>query len=32
MPMRLAIVPLHVDDEGRQVVTYAFAPAASVPC
>ena len=27
MPMRLAIVPLHVDDEGRQVVTYAFAPA-----
>jgi uncharacterized OB-fold protein len=26
MPMRLAIVPLHLDDEGREVVTYAFAP------
>lgn len=25
--MALAIVPLHVDDEGRQVVTYAFGPA-----
>lgn len=25
-PMALAVVPLHVDDEGRQVVTYAFAP------
>ncbi|MGH7736242.1 MAG: Zn-ribbon domain-containing OB-fold protein [Gemmatimonadales bacterium] len=24
--MRLVVVPLHVDDEGRQVVTYAFAP------
>jgi uncharacterized OB-fold protein len=28
MPMRLAIVPLHVDEEGREVTTYAFAPAA----
>ncbi|MHB8328671.1 MAG: Zn-ribbon domain-containing OB-fold protein [Acidimicrobiales bacterium] len=27
-PMRLVIEPLHVDDEGRQVVTYAFAPEA----
>lgn len=27
MPMRLAIVPLHVDEQGREVVTYAFAPA-----
>lgn len=26
MPVRLAFVPLHVDDQGRQVVTYAFAP------
>ena len=26
MPVRLAIVPLHLDDAGRQVVTYAFAP------
>jgi uncharacterized OB-fold protein len=25
-PMRLVLVPLHVDDEGRDVVTYAFAP------
>ncbi len=24
--MRLAIVPLHTDDEGNEVVTYAFAP------
>jgi len=24
--MRLVVVPLHVDDDGRQVVTYAFAP------
>jgi uncharacterized OB-fold protein len=24
--MRLVVVPLHVDDEGRSVVTYAFAP------
>jgi uncharacterized OB-fold protein len=28
MPVTLAFVPLYVDDEGRQVVTYAFAPAA----
>jgi uncharacterized protein len=26
MPMRLTFVPLHIDDEGRQVMTYAFAP------
>jgi uncharacterized OB-fold protein len=26
MPVRLVIGPLHVDDEGRQVVSYAFAP------
>jgi uncharacterized protein len=26
-PMRLVLTPLHVDDEGRAVVTYAFAPA-----
>lgn len=26
MPMRLTFVPLQVDDEGRQVMTYAFAP------
>ncbi|HWC39115.1 MAG TPA: OB-fold domain-containing protein [Acidimicrobiales bacterium] len=25
--MRLEIVPLHEDDDGRSVVTYAFAPA-----
>jgi uncharacterized OB-fold protein len=25
--MRLVVTPLHVDDEGREVVTYAFAPA-----
>ena len=25
-PMAVAVVPLHVDDEGREVVTYAFAP------
>ena len=25
-PMRLTFVPLHVDDEGRQVISYAFAP------
>ncbi|HZU79472.1 MAG TPA: OB-fold domain-containing protein [Acidimicrobiales bacterium] len=32
-PMELVVVPLHVDDEGRQVVTYAFAPegAAAAP-
>ena len=28
MPMHLVFVPLHVDDEGRQVITYAFAPQA----
>ena len=27
--MALAIVPLHVDDEGREVVTYAFGPDAA---
>lgn len=27
MPMELVIVPSHVDDEGREVLTYAFAPA-----
>ena len=27
MPMRMAVVPLHVDEQGRQVVSYAFAPA-----
>ena len=26
MPMRLTIVPLHVDADGREIVTYAFAP------
>jgi uncharacterized protein len=26
-PMELRIVPLHVDEEGNDVVTYAFAPA-----
>jgi uncharacterized OB-fold protein len=26
-PMRLVLTPLHVDQEGRSVVTYAFAPA-----
>lgn len=26
MAMRLVIVPLHLDDDGREVVTYAFAP------
>lgn len=26
-PMTLHIVPLHIDDEGRDVVTYAFSPA-----
>ena len=25
-PMHLVVVPLHTDDEGRQVVTYAFSP------
>jgi uncharacterized OB-fold protein len=27
MAMRVVVVPLHVDEEGREVVTYAFAPA-----
>jgi uncharacterized protein len=27
MAMRLVIVPLHLDEAGREVVTYAFAPA-----
>lgn len=26
MPVRLTFVPVHVDDEGREVMTYAFAP------
>lgn len=26
--MQLVVVPLHVDDDGRDVATYAFAPAA----
>src|SRR5512143_202066 len=26
LPMRLAIVPLHLDEENREIVTYAFAP------
>jgi uncharacterized OB-fold protein len=26
MPMRLEFVTLHVDEDGREVVTYAFAP------
>ena len=30
-PMRLAIVPLHTDDEGNDVVTYAFAPDRGTP-
>jgi len=28
--MELAVVPLHTDDEGREVVTWAFAPAGTV--
>jgi len=28
LEMRLVLVPLHVDDEGTQVLTYAFAPEA----
>ena len=28
MPVRLMFVPLHVDADGRQVITYAFAPSA----
>jgi uncharacterized OB-fold protein len=30
-PMRLVLVPLHVDEEGRDVVTYAFAPEGHAP-
>jgi uncharacterized protein len=30
-PMCLVLTPLHVDDEGRSVVTYAFAPADDQP-
>jgi uncharacterized OB-fold protein len=30
-PMALAVVPLHVDEEGREVVTYAFAPTVEEP-
>jgi uncharacterized OB-fold protein len=26
MPVRLAIVPLHIDEQGREVLSYAFAP------
>jgi uncharacterized OB-fold protein len=26
MPVRLTFVPLHINDDGRQVMTYAFAP------
>jgi uncharacterized OB-fold protein len=26
LPVRLALVPLHVDESGRTVLTYAFAP------
>jgi len=29
--MRLVVAPLHEDDEGRTVVTYAFAPAGGAP-
>jgi uncharacterized OB-fold protein len=29
--MRLVVVPLHLDDAGRQVVTYAFAPDGASP-
>jgi uncharacterized OB-fold protein len=25
-PMGLVVVPLHIDDEGRSVTTFAFAP------
>lgn len=28
-PMELCVVPLHTDDDGNDVVTYAFAPAAA---
>jgi uncharacterized protein len=27
MPMQFALAPLHTDDDGNEVVTYAFAPA-----
>ena len=30
-PMRMVVAPLHLDDEGRSVVTYAFAPAGDRP-
>ncbi len=26
MPMRLVVAPLHTDDDGTEIVTYAFAP------
>jgi uncharacterized OB-fold protein len=26
MPMRLVVAPLHADDDGNDIVTYAFAP------
>jgi uncharacterized OB-fold protein len=29
MPVRFALAPLHTDDDGKQVVTYTFAPADS---
>ena len=29
MPMRLAVAPLHVDDEGRTVMSWTFVPAVS---
>ena len=28
MPMQLVVAPIHTDDDGAEVVTYAFAPAA----
>jgi hypothetical protein len=28
MPVRFALAPLHTDDDGTEVVTYTFAPAA----
>lgn len=31
-PMHLVVVPLHTDDEGRQVVTYAFSPEPPAEC
>jgi uncharacterized OB-fold protein len=31
MPVELVIVPFTTDDEGREVVTFAFAPAADAP-